>query len=122
MSTQEPLWAELDRIDRATVRATAEQAIQQVEENADPDWKTLALEAVRVTCEQRAEFHVDDVWDVGQLPHTREDRALGPVMRQAARLGYCAKTDRVRPSVRSHLSGKPVWRSLLYRSAESEAA
>lgn len=90
-------------------------ALAQVDAGADPRWKALALDAVRRTCEQRAEFISDDVWEVGNLPSTREDRALGPVLRQAARQGMCVKTDRVRPSVRSHLSGKPVWRSLLVR-------
>lgn len=53
------------------------------------------------------------MWTVGGLTGTREDRALGPVFQRAARKGWIVKTDRVRPSVRSHLSGKPVWRSLL---------
>lgn len=98
-----------------------EQALRQVDENADPDWKDLALDAVRRTCEQRSDFISDDVWEVGELPQTREDRALGPVMLRASRLGWCVKTDRVRPSKRSHLSGKPVWRSLLHASGEVAA-
>jgi hypothetical protein len=54
------------------------------------------------------------VWETG-LDCTREDRALGPIMQKAARLGWCIKTDRVRPSRRSRMSGKPVWKSLLYK-------
>jgi hypothetical protein len=104
-----------------TVAAARDDAMQRVDEHADPDWKTLALAAIRKTCEQRAEFHVDDVWTIGDLPRTREDRALGPQMLKAARLGWCVKTDRVRPSVRSHLSGKPVWRSRLYEAKEQAA-
>lgn len=87
-------------------------ALQRVDDAADVDWKELALEAVRITAVRLPEFISDDVWATG-LPRTREDRALGPVFLRASRLGYCQKTDRVRPSVRSHLSGKPVWRSLI---------
>lgn len=97
------------------------QAIQHVDEHADPDWKDQALAAVRQVCESRADFHVDDIWTLTDLPSTREDRALGPVMLRAARLGWCRKTDRVRPSARSHGSGKPVWESLLYTGIRSAA-
>lgn len=94
-------------------RAAAEGAIQRVDEHADPLWKEHALEAVRRTAELLPDFISDDVWEVGGLAGTREDRALGPVFLRAKRNGWIVKTDRVRPSVRSHLSGKPVWRSLL---------
>src|SRR5262245_26419295 len=87
-------------------------ALGQVEENAEEGWKGEALEAVRRTCLALGEFISDDVWRTGGLASTREDRALGPVLLAAKRLGWCEKTNRLRPSLRSHLSGKPVWRSL----------
>lgn len=93
--------------------AARDKALVQVEAYALPEWKERALEAVRLTAITRAEFISDDVWEVGNLDRAREDRALGPVFLQAARLGWIKKTDRVKPSVRSHLSGKPVWISLI---------
>ena len=91
-------------------------AIRAVSEAADPAWCIAALEAVRLTCVRRPEFISDDVWDSG-LDSTREDRALGPIMQAAARAGYCRRTDRTRPSRRSHGSGKPVWVSLIWEGA-----
>ena len=91
-----------------------DEAMQRVDQAADADWKALADEAIRLTCLTRPEFHIDDVWVVGNLPATREDRALGPRMRAAAKAGLCVRTDRVKPSVRSHGSPKPVWRSLIF--------
>jgi hypothetical protein len=88
-------------------------AILQVEQNADAEWLETALLAVERTCRKLEYFISDDVWDFGELESTREDRALGPVMMRAKRNGWCVKTDRLRPSRRSHLSGKPVWRSLI---------
>jgi len=88
-------------------------AIRAVSEAADPAWCIAALEAVRLTCVRHREFISDDVWDSG-LDSTREDRALGPIMLEAKRLGYCCKTDRTRPSRRSHGSGKPIWVSLIW--------
>jgi hypothetical protein len=99
----------------AALKARLE-ALAAVDDHAEPEWKDEALEAVYRTAVRLPEFISDDVWDSG-LPRTREDRALGPVFMRAARLGWMRKTDRVRPSVRSHLSGKPVWRSLIYAEA-----
>ena len=89
-------------------------ALKRVDEAADPDWKETAYAAVVRTARALPEFISDDVWEVGGLTSTREDRALGPVFLRIARERVAVKTDRVRPSVRSHLSGKPIWRSLIY--------
>ena len=102
------------------VQAETQLALQLVDEHADPRWKEDALEAIRQTAETMPAFISDDVWERG-LRQTREDRALGPVFMRAKRLGWIEKTDYVRPSVRSHLSGKPVWRSLLYFQQEYPA-
>lgn len=90
-------------------------ALEQVDEHADPCWKDHALDAVRYLCLVRPDFISDDIWTITRLSGTRDDRALGPVFLRAKRLGWCEKTDRTRPSVRSNLSGKPVWRSRLWR-------
>lgn len=98
----------------AAARDSRNEALQRVDEAAEPEWKDVAYEAIQATALRLPEFISDDVWEIGQLDSTREDRALGPVFLRARRDGICIKTDRVRPSVRSHLSGKPVWRSLIY--------
>ncbi len=97
----------------AAKEARAE-ALKRVDEAAEPEWKDMAYEAVVKTALRLPNFISDDVWETGGLDSTREDRALGPVFLRAARDRVCVKTDRVRPSVRSHLSGKPVWRSLIF--------
>lgn len=97
---------------RQNARRGRDQALASVA--GDAVWQKQALDAIRKTCEARPDFISDDVWEVGDLDSTVEDRALGPVMRRAARNGWCERTDRTRPSVRSHLSGKPVWKSLIH--------
>jgi hypothetical protein len=100
-----------------TTAAVSEQLnliLQSVDEATDEAWRELALQAVFDTCRKMPEFISDDVWEVGGLKSTREDRAMGPVLMRAKKNGWCVKTNRVRPSVRSHLSGKPVWESRLY--------
>lgn len=89
-----------------------EQVLVNVEKNADEIWKAAALEAVRQTCLNHHAFISDDIWATG-LPSTREDRALGPVLMKAAKLGWCRKTTEMRPSKRSHGAGKAIWISNL---------
>lgn len=98
----------------ARARHQAERAMERAAAHADQAWLDEALEAVRRTCLRLEDFIGDDVWETG-LSMPREARALGPVMMRAARLGYCVRTDRVRPSVRSHGSPKPVWKSRLFK-------
>ena len=70
--------------DLSTARAERDQALKQVDENADARWKTDALAAVRRTCEQLPDFISDDIWTTGGLDSTREDRALGAARARAA--------------------------------------
>ncbi len=99
--------------------AARDAALRRVDEHADPEWKDRALAAVRRTCEQMQDWISDDIWEVGGLGSTHEDRALGPIVRKASRLGWCRRVDGAsRPSVRSHGSSKPVWESLLYAGAK----
>ena len=95
-----------------------EEGTGRVDRHADREWKDRALDTVREVCVELEYFHCDRVWDAG-LDSTKNDKALGPIMMKARRLGWCEKTDRVRPSIRSHLSGKPVWKSLIWRGLES---
>lgn len=91
-------------------------ALERVDEHAGADWKQRALDAIHYLCLTQPDFYSDDVWTVGRLDAANnDDRALGPQLLKAKRLGWCEKTDRTRPSVRSNLSGKPVWRSLLWQ-------
>jgi hypothetical protein len=107
----------LAEYDTECAEAARDEAINRVEANADHVWLTGATEAVRMLARTRDEFTTDDVWNrldnAGyQPPH--EPRAMGAVMRQAARDGLVVKTDRVRNSVRVECHARPVavWASL----------
>lgn len=89
-----------------TAQQAATEAITRAGDNADPEW---FAEALRIVCQLAVvypEFTTDSVWE--RLGTTREPRALGAVMRQAAASGVIAKTDRVRPSTRVKCHGRPV--------------
>jgi hypothetical protein len=97
------------------------EAVERVERNADERWKFAALTAVIYLSHRRAEFTTDDVAEF--LSHTdvttHEPRAMGAVMRRAARQGFIVATDRYRPSTRpqAHQNPKRVWRSLVIEAA-----
>ena len=73
-----------------------------------------AHRAVATLASTRVEFTTDDVWAlIGEGWADAEPRALGAVMRGAARAGLIERTDRVRESSRPSCHRRPVavWRS-----------
>jgi uracil-DNA glycosylase len=88
----------------------------QVEAAADPTWMEEAWDTLVAWLETHDEFFVDDFWSGTQLAVPRESRALGPIVMRAARQGLMEKTGRFRASVRSNMTEKPVWRSLVRSS------
>jgi len=95
-------------------------AMDQVDLNANPAWKELMIQLVRVVALTHPTFTTDDVMilyhEIEDAPVTHEPRALGPVMRSAAKLGYCHATDLVEKSIRASNHRRPlgVWQSLIY--------
>lgn len=103
---------EWKRREKETARAIARGL-----EGADPAWREAAREAIYKTCVLRQEFCADDVWEVGNLPDTRDNRALGGLILEAARNGWCVrvpgKTVPTR-NRRAHMSPSTVWSSRIY--------
>lgn len=94
-------------------------AIKQGYENAEPSWRELALWAVKAVCTQGPEFTSDEVHQILKelaVAETHDTRALGGVMRQAQRFGWCEPTIYTRKSERPACHRRPlcVWRSNLW--------
>ena len=93
-----------------------DEAMVRVERNAHEEWKDVALEAVYQAALVNGKFIVDEVWrymppDVS----THELRAMGAVMKKAAKAGWITGTGEYRPSakVTTHKGLRHVWRSLI---------
>jgi hypothetical protein len=86
--------------------------LEQVEANANPDFITEATAVVEHLAATRVEFTTDDVWQRLSVG-THEPRALGAVMRKAAKAGLIRRTNRVQVSVRPSCHQRPVavWES-----------
>jgi len=89
-----------------------DEGMARAEAHAPDGWNDAAFEFVRAYLETHDDLFVDDLWEAG-LAEPPSPRALGPVLQRAARAGLMARTGEYRPSARSHLSPKPVWRSLV---------
>lgn len=104
-----------DQDERRAIDAGIEGATR-ADDHAAPEWRDEAYAAVIRTARTLAEFTSDEVWTVGDLPQTRENRALGPVILRAQRAGVIEDTGRIRRTkqVKSHGSPARVWRSLIF--------
>lgn len=94
--------------------------VEQSAETSGESWKDYAVEFVRRYLRTHAELFVDDLWTAG-LIEPRSPRALGAVIQEAVKRGWIkeqalANGVLAKPSVRSNLQLKRVWRSLLFSS------
>lgn len=93
-------------------------AIARAERHAVDEWKTVTFGIIRQLAECSPSFTTDDVWlALQKVPEvaTHEPRALGSMMREAAKSGWIVPTDRYVNSQRPECHARPVkvWRSRL---------
>lgn len=88
----------------------AQEAIQQAETHAAPEWLLAARRVVWQLIQLGQPFSTDDVWDrLDQLDvHTHEHRALGSVMRNASRAGLIDQTGSYFKSRRPEAHSRPI--------------
>lgn len=107
---------------RATAAIKRDAGITRSSDAAGDDWNDRALELVRTYLEQHPEFFGDEFWPFAEANDLEfRGRALGAVVTKANRAGWMTKAG-YRPSVRSNLSPKVVWRSELYDVEHQEIA
>ena len=94
-----------------------DEAIDRVRVHANDEWMREVRAIVWRLARARGEFTTDAVWaQVDRLEATtHEPRAMGAVMRAAAKAGWVTPTDRVSNSARPECHCRPVrvWRSLV---------
>lgn len=99
-------------------------AMDQAEEHATPAWKEAAKQAVYRVCMGRESFLVDDIWPEferveGDFAYTgtRDKRAMGPVVVNCCKEGWCESTKTRLPSaiVSTHRGYRTLWNSKLYK-------
>jgi len=95
------------------VLSARSQGIQKVERGTDPDWGDRALEVVKVIAKSNDIFTADAIWEALGADTPRENRALGPILNRAQRLGWIVKSTETVMSQRAVNHGREirVWRS-----------
>lgn len=100
-----------------TAQQSRNDAMARVESNANAEWKAFMLDLVKDFAADHDEFTADQIYDqydmMDDAPATHEPRAFGPVMMRAEKSGYIKKTNRFKPSLRSHATPRRVWASCL---------
>lgn len=98
------------------------EGMERVERNANAAWASSMLEAIHRTCRTCRRFNSDYVMKMYTgKEKTRDLRALGPLMRRAAKMGWCQLAD-AKPvnSTRKtlHASPRNMWDSLIFTGGE----
>ncbi len=103
------------------IKQVTDEAIEKGYQNANDDWKNMAMECVRVICVQQPSFTMNDVrWLVEASPiKTQDNRAMGGVMRTAQKLGWVEPTGQTIISKVGHKSLLQIWRSKLFKSKDT---
>lgn len=93
-------------------------ALQTVDDHANPSWVLYARHVVEQVARTNRTFIVDAVWEAG-LGKPAEARAIGAVMKWAQRERLIAPTPEFRPSAQRgcHRVPRRVWRSLVFEAA-----
>ena len=97
-------------------RIARDTALEQVEHNAEPEWKDEAWAWLVRYLEQHPTFFPDDVWAAG-CPEPREARAFGPLVLKASKQGLIVKTSERRQRTRGNCAEAGVWASKIYKGA-----
>ena len=94
-----------------------EEAIAQVDEHANPDWKQAAFEDGERVARKLPFFTTDPIWAelAEDSAWTHEPRAMGAVMRSLVGAGVCRKTERTVKTIRvaAHRRDLRIWQSLI---------
>lgn len=110
--------------DRAAGRAGKRDGMERASRHADPHWWRCMLECGRAVAQAKSCFNTDDLERLRlQRFHnvtTHEHRALGPLMLELQRLGYCIATQDWVESTQKINHSRPmrVWYSLIYRGPQ----
>jgi hypothetical protein len=97
------------------------EGMDRAERHADPYWWSCMLESGREVALRMAYFNTDNVVRHCREHHpnatTHEPRAIGPLMRELARLGVCERTADTADSTQAQNHKRPMrtWWSLIYR-------
>lgn len=104
----------------ATAKQLRDAALEEVETNANQEWKDKALQTIEyLAVSEFDEFTSDEVWEFLELKFpdvkTHQPSAMGAIIKKASSLGFIKPTKRFVESTRPSSHARPirVWKSLI---------
>ena len=99
-----------------TATQLRDEALEQVEENANADWTNLVIQIIKDLTTKSATITSDDVWlELQNYPEvqTHQPSAMGAMFRAASKQNIIVSTDRFICSTRPSSHARPirVWQS-----------
>lgn len=97
------------------------EGMRRAEEHADPHWKRCMLESAKEVALRKPFFDTEDIvrWCAEHHPNatTHEQRAIGPLMRNVVKLGFCVPLDDWNRSTLPQCHRRPMraYYSLIFR-------
>ena len=99
------------------VQSNLEEAIDRAYCGAETSWKMYAEHTLEQVCRTQRFFSADDLWQAmkGSGLRTEEPRALGAIIRNGAKRGWCIPMGNYVRSKRKPCHGRPIriWQSIL---------
>lgn len=111
-------YSQTEILNAKLARENRDNALDQVESNANAEWTQLTLQIIKLLAESKDEFSSDNVWELlADYPNikTHSPSAMGAMFRRALGLNYIESTDRFIQSERPSSHARPirVWKSKL---------
>ena len=101
-----------------------DEALEQVEQNANAEWAALALQVIKELAATKATITSDDVWkELSNYPdvQTHQPSAMGAMFRRAFSLKLICSTGNFVQSKRPSSHARPirVWESELWKETNA---
>lgn len=111
METETETGDTMNLLDIIAATEAKDEAITRVGHNADPQWVTACYNTIVQIAFNKQRFTTDDVWDAldrAKVATPHEPKAIGAVLRQAAKDGLIYATDDHKPSARVACHARPL--------------
>ena len=97
----------------AKAQKDRDEGMAQAEAHSGEIWAAYCDDYIEKYAREHPTLFVDELWASG-LMEPISPRALGPRILSASLRGIIERSGMTRPSVRSRMGHKPVWKSLIY--------
>ena len=99
------------------IKKITDKAVEKSYDHAHIEWRKMALECLRVICETKQEFTMNDVRSLVKMSplKTHDNRAMGGVVKSGRQLGWFKPSGNSIISKVGHGVPLQIWQSLIFK-------